>query len=448
LQADLIVIGLNHRSAPVEVRERFWFSPSRTVEALQALAQAPGIAEVALLSTCNRTEFILWADEPDAASESVQAFLARQFALKMTEWRNFYRLAGEPAIDHVFRVTAGLDSMVVGEPEITGQVKAAWARAQQAGTTGRFLDAVFQKALNVTKRVRAETAIGQAAVSVPYAAVELAKRIFGTLRDRRVMILGAGKMSELSARYLLASGAESVHVVNRTFEHAVELAKELGGFAVPFEQRWDSLREADIILSSTGCPHVVFTREDAERMRAERHGRPVFLIDIAVPRDVDPAVRKVPGVYLYDIDDLEQVVARNLEERKAAAVEAQAIVARETGAFRAKLHAQRVVPTIVALRERLEQIRLAELERHRAEFGPLNDAEERAMDVLTQRMAQNIANRLAAELKGHANAAEHEQLATAVGRLFGFAQKTIRTQPASVAEDAKAPGLALSLQSN
>ncbi len=448
MEANLIVIGLSHRSAPVEVRERFWFSPSRTVEALQDLAKAPGVAEVALLSTCNRTEFILWADDLDIAPDSLQSFLTRQLALKMTEWRSFYRLAGVPAIEHVFRVTAGLDSMVVGEPEITGQVKAAWARAQQAGTTGRFLDAVFQKALNVTKRVRAETAIGQAAVSVPYAAVELAKRIFGSLRDRRVMILGAGKMSELSARYLLASGAESVHVVNRTFEHAVELAKTLGGFAVPFEQRWESLRQADILLSSTGCPHVVFTREDAERMRAERQGRPVFLIDIAVPRDIDPAVRKVPGVYLYDIDDLEQVVARNLEERKAAAVEAQAIVARETETFRSKLHAQRVVPTIVALRERLEQIRLAELERHRAEFGPLSEAEEKAVDVLTARMAQNIANRLAAELKGHATAAEHELLATAVGRLFGFAHKTGAGQSKGAADNSKATGLALTLQSN
>lgn len=447
MEANLVVIGINHRSAPVEVRERFWFSESRTVEALQALVRTSGVEEAALLSTCNRTEFILWASDITEAADSVHEYLKRLSGLKLTEWRSFYRMVGTPAIEHIFRVTASLDSMVIGEPEITGQVKAAWTRAQQAGTTGRFLDAVFQKAFNVTKRVRGETAIGHSAVSVPYAAVELAKRIFGSLRDRRVLILGAGKMSELSARYLMASGAGTVHVVNRTFEHAVKLAKELGGFAVPYEERWPPLAAADIVITSTGCPHLVFTREDAERIRKERQGRPVFLIDIAVPRDIDPAVREVPGVFLYDIDDLEQVVVRNLAERQAAAVEAQKIVAREVQNFGAKLQAQRVVPTIVALRARLEEIRLLELERHRAEFGPLGETEEKALDILTQRMAQSIANRLAAELKGNAQPADHEQLAAAVRRLFGISRNEAHSRPVA-SRDSEAPALSLSMQSN
>lgn len=446
MDPNLVVIGLNHKSAPVEVRERFWFSESRSVEALQALVRTAGVEEAVLLSTCNRTEFILWASDTSLTASSVQDFLTQRFMLKISEWRNFYRLAGSKAIEHVFRVTAGLDSMVVGEPEITGQVKTAWARAQQAGTTGRFLDAVFQKALSVTKRVRGETAIGHAAVSVPYAAVELAKRIFGSLRDRRVLILGAGKMGELSARYLVASGAGSVHVVNRTFEHAVELAKELGGFAVPFEERWPCMAAADIIITSTGCPHVVFTHDDAERIHRERQGRPVFLIDIAVPRDVDPAVRSVSGVFLYDIDDLEQVVARNLAERQAAAVEAQKIVAHEVEVFRAKLQAQSVVPTIVALRERLEEIRQFEIERHRSEFGPLSDADEKALDLLTRRIAQSIANQLAAELKSNAQRSDHEQLAAAVRRLFGLKGKEKATANTPAAEEA--PALALSIPSH
>lgn len=443
MESDLIVIGLNHKSAPVEVRERFWFSESRAVEALQTLVRSAGVQEAVLISTCNRTEFVLWASDPSQAANSVQEFLAQGFALKLSEWRNFYRLAGAKAIEHVFRVTAGLDSMVLGEPEITGQVKSAWARAQQAGATGRFLDAVFQKALNVTKRVRGETAIGQAAVSVPYAAVELAKRIFGSLRDRRVMILGAGKMGELSARYLVASGAGSVYVVNRTFEHAVALAKQLGGFAVPFEERWTCMASADIIIASTGCPHVVFARDDAERIHRERQGRPVFLIDIAVPRDVDPAVRSVPGVFLYDIDDLEQVVARNLAERQAAAVEAQKIVVAEAAAFRAKLSAQNVVPTIVALRERLEEIRRFEIERHRSEFGPLSEDAERALDLLTRRMAQSIANQLAAELKSDAQRADHEQLANAVRRLFRLTRK--ESVAATSSREESAPAMALNI---
>jgi glutamyl-tRNA reductase len=437
---------LNHKSAPVAIRERFWFSESRADEALQELVRSAGVQEAVLISTCNRTEFVLWTTDSSQAANSVQKFLAQRFGLKLSEWRNFYRLAGPKAIEHVFRVTAGLDSMVLGEPEIRGQVKAAWVRAQQAGATGRFLDAVFQKALNVTKRVRSETAIGQAAVSVPYAAVELAKRIFGSLRDRRVLILGAGKMGELSARYLVASGAGSVHVVNRTFDHAVALAKELGGFAVPFEERWPCMAAADIIIASTGCPHVVLAREDAERMHRERQGRPLFLIDIAVPRDVDPAVRSVPGVFLYDIDDLEEVVARNLAERQAAAVEAQKIVVAEANAFRAKLGAQHVVPTIVALRERLEEIRQFEIERHRSEFGPLSEDAEKALDLLTRRMAQSIANQLAAELKSDAQRADHEQLANAVRRLFRLARK--EKVEATTSRQEEAPALALGIQAH
>ncbi|MCL5287621.1 MAG: glutamyl-tRNA reductase, partial [Acidobacteria bacterium] len=319
---------------------------------------------------------------------------------------------------HIFRVTSSLDSMVVGEPEITGQVKSAWARAQQAGTTGRFLDAVFQKALSVAKRVRNETPIGAAAVSVPYAAVELARQIFGSLEQRKVLVLGAGKMSELSARYLVANGASSLWVTNRTFEKAVELATLLHGVAVPFEDRWRHLAQADIVLASTGCPHVILTREDAERMHHEREGRPVFLIDIAVPRDIDPAVREIPGMFLYDIDDLEHVVAHNLEGRHTAALAAEKIVAAEAAGFRRKLAAERVVPTIVAVRQRLDEIRRQELDRFRAEFGPLCEEHERALDELAARIVQRISTQLARELKQAPENAEQDILTAAVRQLF------------------------------
>ena len=328
LEAALVVIGVNHRTTRVETRERFWVGEGRLYEVLRQLRGAAGIEEVVVLATCNRTEFILWASDPAAASAEVQALLVRKHGLSSEEWAGFYRLVGDQALTHVFRVTASLDSMVVGEPEITGQVKSAWSKAQQAGATGRFLDAVFQKALSVSKRVRNETAIGAAAVSVPYAAVELAKQIFGSLKGRKVLVLGAGKMSELSARYLVANGASAIWVTNRTYARAVELAGKLGGCAVPFEERWKHLADADIVLTSTGCPHVILSKEDAERIRGARQGRPVFLIDIAVPRDIDPAVRDVPGVFLYDIDDLEQVVEHNLSQRHAAAAEAEKLVAR------------------------------------------------------------------------------------------------------------------------
>lgn len=425
-ETTLVVIGLNHRSAEVEVRERFWVSEDRRYAALHSLARARGIEEVAVLATCNRTEFILWASDAAAATESVRELLVRDFALDTTQWGSFYRFYDEKAIAHVFRVTSSLDSMVVGEPEITGQVKSAWARAQQAGTTGRFLDAVFQKALSVAKRVRNETPIGAAAVSVPYAAVELAKQIFGSLEQRNVLVLGAGKMSELSARYLVANGANSLWVVNRTYEKAVELATLLHGVAVRFEDRWQHLAQADIVLTSTGCPHVILTREDAERMHRERQGRPVFLIDIAVPRDIDPAVREIPGVFLYDIDDLEQVVAHNLEERHTAALVAEKIVAAEAAGFRRKLAAERVVPTIVAVRQRLDEIRRQELDGFRAEFGPLCEEHERALDELASRIIQRISTQLARELKQAPENAEQDILTAAIRQLF----RLHRSQPA------------------
>jgi len=420
LGGHLVVIGLSHRSAPVEVRERFWIGESRLFAALASLAGSPGIEEVVILATCNRTEFILWASDPAVAAESVRHFLEREHRLTHSDWEHFYRLEAADAVEHVFRVAASLDSMVVGEPEITGQVKTAWARAQQAGVTGRFLDAVFQKALSVSKRVRNETAIGASAVSVPYAAVELARQIFGSLDQSKVLVLGAGKMSELSARYLLKNGARAVWVANRTFENAQQLADKLGGIAIRFEDRWEHLAEADIVISSTGCPHVLIGREDAEHIHRQRHGRPVFFIDIAVPRDIDPAVREVPGVFLYDIDDLERVVARNLEDRRAAAEQAALLVTREVQSFLPRLEAERVVPTLVALRRRLEEIHQKELDRYRAEFGPLNEAEEQAIERFSSQLLGRIATQLAGELKQAPGEPEQEQLTAAVRRLFGL----------------------------
>jgi glutamyl-tRNA reductase len=438
LEANLVVIGVNHRTAPVEVREKFWMGESRRLEVLQQLVRGEGIEEAVVLSTCNRTEFILWADDASVAVHSVRRLLERDFSLQPAEWESFYSRTGDAALAHVFRVAASLDSMVVGEPEITGQVKSAWAKAQQAGTTGRFLDTAFQKALGVAKRVRNETPIGAAAVSVPYAAVELARQIFGRLEGRKVLILGTGKMGELSARYLLSGGATTVWVASRTYEHALGLAEKLGGTAIPFERRWEHLADADIVISSTGCPHVIVTREDAERIHQQRGGRVVFLIDIAVPRDIDPNVRKVPGVFLYDIDDLERVVARNLSGRQAAAVEAEQIVAREAQQFGRKLTAERVVPTIVALRERLEEIRRQELENYRNRFGPLGAIEEHAIEALTSQLVQRIATQLARELKQSPERPEQEQLTAAVRRLFGLHGRTAAEHSAAVSGEALA----------
>jgi glutamyl-tRNA reductase len=413
-----MVIGLNFRTAPVAVRERFWISESRRYEALVHLGRSEGIQEIIVLATCNRTEFIIWAEEASLAANSILRFLSAEYGLKLCEWSHFYRLLDDEALVHIFRVACSLDSMVIGEPQIVAQVKDAWHLAQKVGTTGRFLDAVMQKALTVSKRVRNETAIGNATVSVPYAAVEIARTLFGSMQGRKVLVLGAGKMSELSARYLIKNGAKSVIVVSRTFEHAGELAEKLGGTAAPFEDRWQHMIDADILISSTSCPHTILSREDAQRVARDRNGRLLCMIDIAVPRDIDPAVRQVEGMFLYDLDDLEQAVKRNAGERETAAADAEKIVVAEAHGFHRKLLAEHVVPTIVALRQRLDQICRQELQSFCEEFGPFSKDQEQLFETAVSRITRRIAGSLAHELKELPQKAEQEQMTAAVQRLF------------------------------
>src|SRR5208282_1336630 len=413
-----MVIGLNFRTAPVEVRERFWISEARRYEILLQLSRAEGIEEVIVLATCNRTEFLLWAEDVTLAANSVMRLLGTEFGLMLSEWNHVYRLLDEAALLHIFRVASSLDSMMVGEPQVVSQVKQAWQLAQKVGTTGRFLDAVMQKALTVSKRVRNETVIGQAAVSIPYAAVELAQRIFGALENRKVLLFGAGKMSELSARGLLNHGANSVCVINRTLEHATELAAKLGGVAVPFERRWQHMTEADIIISSTSCPHTILSREEAELLMRGRENKPLVIVDIALPRDIEASVRDVKGVFLYDLDDLQNVVEHNAGERETAAEAAQKILQHEALGFRRKLMAERVVPTIVALRLRLDEICRQELDAFRKENGPFSKDQDEMLDAVMSRITQRIAGSLARELKETPEKMEQEQMTTVLQRLF------------------------------
>jgi glutamyl-tRNA reductase len=418
VEPTLMVVGVNYRTAPVAVREHFWIPEDRRYDALVQLSRAEGIDEVVVLATCNRTEFLLWANDVTLAANSVMRLLSAEYGLELCKWKHFYRLLDETALLHIFRVTSGLDSMVIGEPQIVSQVKEAWKQAQKVGSTGRFLDAVMQKALTVSKRVRNETAIGSSAVSVPYAAVELARQTFGTLADKGVLLLGAGKMSELSARGLLNHGASSVRVINRTFEHASELAEKLGGIAIPFEERWQHMAKADIIISSTSCPHTILSRAEAELMVRGRTERPLVIVDIAMPRDIDAEVRSVAGVTLYDLDDLEKVANHNVGDREAAAADAQNILHAEAHDFRRSLMAERVVPTIVALRQRLDEICRQELDSFRQENGPFTQDQNEMFNAVMSRMTQRITGSLALELKGLPEQVEQEQMTTAVQRLF------------------------------
>ncbi len=422
MEPSLVVIGLNFKTSPVAVRERFWMSELRRYEALHQLVRAEGIDEVIVLATCNRTEFILWTSDPSQGANSVLRFLTHEYGLKMTDWSHFYRLMDDVALVHIFRVASSLDSMVLGEPEIVGQFKNAWSQAQAAGTTGRFLDAVMQKALTVSKRVRNETAIGNCAVSIPSTGVEISKRILGDLFNKSVVLMGAGKMSELAARYLMNNGASQICVINRTPEKAQEFSAKVGGIAVALDERAPYLDQADIIVSSTSCPHYVIEHADAERIQAARDHKPIVMIDIAVPRDIDPAVRKVAGVHLFDMDDLEEVVKHNEGERQAAALDAEKILAEEARGFRRKLMAERVVPTIVALRNRLDELCRQELESLRQELGPFTEDQDQAMSALTTHITQRIAGSLARELKELPERSEQEMLTLAVQRLFHLEQ--------------------------
>jgi glutamyl-tRNA reductase len=413
-----MVVGVNYRTAPVEVRERFWISESRRYEALVRLARAEAIEEVAVLASSSRTEFILWTRDASIAGNSVLNFLTTEYGLRLCEWKHFYRLIGEAALLHVFKVASSLDSVLVGESESIGETKQAWSLAQKVGTTGRFLDSTFQKAISVAERVRTETAIGQCAVSVPYAAVELARQLFGSLQGCKVVLLGAGHMGEMSAEYLMKYGAKGVRVVNRTIEKAQEIATRLNGIAAQYEERWQHFIEADIIISATSCPHIIFTREEGEYVRQERHGRPLLLIDIAVPRDIDPKVREIHGLFLYDFDDLEQVMKRTSTVHETAAEQANAIVTSEAKFFVRKLLSELTVPTVVALRERLDEICRQELESYRQDTGPFSADQDVMLNALAKRISSRIAGTLAHELRDLPEKMDQDKLTSAIQKLF------------------------------
>ena len=418
MEPTLLVIGLNHRTASLGMRERFWIGENRRYEVLQQLKSAEGIEEAVVLSTGCRTEFLLWASEPTLAANSLLQFLGADYGLKLIEWEHFYRLLDEAALTHVFRVTAGLDCLSLGEVHIVPQVKSAWEQARTVGAAGRFLNAILEKALRVSEKVRTDTAIDRCKVSIPTAALDLSRQIFGSLDGRRVLLLGSGKMSEVSAGEMVESGAASVVVIDQSPARAQELADKLRGSAATLAERWQCMLRADIVISSTGCPHVILTREEAERIAIERNRVALVIMDLGMPRDVDPEVRRVDGILLYDLEGLARVAKGNAGERTAIAAVADKIVAEEALAFRARLKAERVVPTTVALRHRLEEISRQELESFISERGPFTREQDQSLHAITAQILQRIASSLARELKELPEKEEQEQTALAIARLF------------------------------
>jgi glutamyl-tRNA reductase len=395
----IAVVGLNHKTAPVAVRERLAFSEQELAEPLERFRD-PAVEEVVILSTCNRVEFYLQAPQPETGVSRCTEFLAAFRGLPVSQFEPYlYRLYDEEAVRHLFRVAASLDSMVVGEPQILGQVKTAYAAAQEAGRTGVVLNQLFARALNVAKAVRSETGIGDHAVSVSYAAVELAKKIFEQLQNRTAMVLGAGETSELAARHLLRQGVARMFVANRTLARAEKLAQALDAKAIPWETFPEYLVHADIVLSSTSAPHAIIHKAMVQEAMRARKGRPMFFIDIAVPRDIDPAVNTLDEVFLYDIDDLENVVETNRRERQREALAAEDLIWREVRHFQQWLAARDAVPTIVALRQRAEMVRLEELEKALAKLGSLGERERRTIETLTTGIVNKLLHAPTVNLK-------------------------------------------------
>lgn len=381
---NIIVVGLSHKTASVDIREKVAFSPNSIEKPLHELVALDGIVEGVIVSTCNRVEIYATTRDIAGGIARIRRFMAdyHHLAHDLLE-PHLYSYHGEEAIRHVFRVASSLDSMVVGEPQILGQIKTSYGYAAEYKSSGIILNRFLHKAFSVAKRVRTETKIASSAVSVSFAAVELARKIFGSLTDKTVLLIGAGEMCELAARHFLTNGAKGVMVTNRTFERAQKLADEFNGEALPFEELFLHLHKADIVLTSTGAPHAIITPPDLEEVIKRRRMRPMFLIDIAVPRDIDPAVNEMDAVYLYDMDDLQQVVAANLEGRMQEADKAEAIIAEEIIQFYKWVGTLEVTPTIVALRNRFEELRKAELERTLAGWKDAPPDAEKRLDALT-----------------------------------------------------------------
>lgn len=413
------ITGLNHRTAPLEVREKLAFSESSLPEALRSLKGEPGLLEGMILSTCNRVEVAVAAEDACDPVSLVAVFFEHSRGIQR-EWAKpyLYHHEDREAVRHLFRVAASLDSMVLGEPQILGQLKVAYSTAKVHGVLGGFLDVLLTRAFSVAKRVRSETEIGRSAVSVSYAAVELARQIFGSLEGKKVMVVGAGKMSELAARHLRRSGIAGIYVTNRTRERAVELARLFDGVIVDYERFAAGLHEVDIVIASSGAPHYILSPDDVRRALDARRNRPMFLIDIAVPRNIDPAVNRLDNVFLYDIDDLQRVVDSNRQERAKEAEQAEAIVALEVDRMVGRLHAREVTPTIVSLQEQLEQIRAGEVARMRSKLGPLTAQQEEAIEVLTRGIVNKVAHGPISELRRSAGHPEGLHLVDLIHRVF------------------------------
>ncbi|MDT8395150.1 MAG: glutamyl-tRNA reductase [bacterium] len=418
---EILIVGLSHKTAPLEIREKVSFAEADLSVGIKTLIACPNVSEGLIVSTCNRVE--LYTAVPkrslDKAREEIAQFLSEHHQVPREKLDpHLYVLSGEECVQHIFRVASSLDSMVVGEPQILGQVKEAFGCAANVQATGNILNRLLHKAFSVAKRVRSETRIATSAVSISFAAVELAKKIFGELDGKTVMLVGAGEMAELAARHLLGNGLEHIIVANRTYERAVTLAEEFGGSAVPFDELAQQMELADIVISSTGAPNIIIDKKMVQRLIKRRRNRPMFFIDIAVPRDIDPAVNQVENVYAYDIDDLQGVVETNIKTRSKEAAKAEEIVNGEVRQFNDWMRSRESFPTIVALREWAEEVRRGELEKTLKRIEGLSEADTKKIEAMTEAILNKILHKPVSSMKRAAHAGDEGEVVSIVRKIF------------------------------
>ena len=419
--SELLALGVSHKTAPLDLRERLSLTEGRAVGALQELTAAAGIHEAAAISTCNRTELYLVVSDPVEAESTALGILTRQAETRPTELLgHLYSLRAEEAARHLMRVTAGLDSMIVGEAEIQGQVKRAYELSMVEGATGPVLNRLFRGALSAAGRAREETAVGEKGVSIPSVAVELARRDLGDLSERRVLIVGAGETAELLAKALVARGVRTVFVANRHYDRAIGLAERFGGGAVRFEALPEQLAETDIVVTATNSPHHVIERDELAQVMAERAERPLLAIDIAVPRDIDPSCREIAGGSVHDIDDVQQIVERNASGREAEAKRAERILEAELDRFERWLGLQEVVPTISALREHGDEVVRRVLAENEGRWESLTAADRERVEKMAGAIASRILHDPTLRIRRSACSGEAYFFISALRELFGL----------------------------
>ena len=418
-EVNLILVGVNHKTTPVEIREKLAFTKGKIEESVNHLFNFPDIIEHTILSTCNRVEIYARANSQDSAIKSIKQFICDFHQLSLVELEDhFYSYSNKEAVEHLFRVSSSLDSMILGEAQILGQVKEAYSLARDLRSTGLVLNQLFEKAFSIAKKVREETGIAERSVSISSAAVELAQKIFDDLENHTVMLVGTGEMAELAAKHLISYGVKTIYVTSRTYERAANLARTLNGSALDFEAFKNELHRADIVITSTSAPNFIIKKEIVEKAIHERKNKPIFFIDIAVPRDIEPDVNDLENVYLYDIDDLQVVVSANIKEREKEAKNAMNLISQEVTKFNNWVGALDAVPTIVEIRKKAENIRKQEIEKTLKKISHLSEDEKQLLRQMSSSMINKILHKPTIKLKQKTQSEDGHVYLKAIRHLF------------------------------